>query len=139
MKIQADVAPFTLATLRAEPKKAALEKAISMRQNAYFAKYAHQDTIISFAKQFYFNPPDFGLNEPANSWSKLARLDNLGDINESRWTALNGAYASVGRQDGSPGVVDDIISKLTSDTTGYGYAASSESDETITIGKDPNA
>lgn len=110
-----------------------------MRQNAYFAKYANQDTITSFAKQFYFNPPDFGLNEPPNSWSKSARLDNLSDINESRWTALNGAYSSVGRQDGSPGVVDDIISKLTSDTTGYGYAASSQSDETITIAKDPNA
>jgi hypothetical protein len=139
LKIQADVAPFTLATLRAEPKKAALEKAINMRQNAYFAKYANQDSIISFANRYYFNPPDFGLNGPPNKFSKSYRLDDLSDTNEHRWAALNGAYASAGRQDGSPGVVDEIISTLSADTTGYGYAASSQTDETTTIAKDPNA
>ena len=142
LKIQADVAPFTLATLRAEPRKAALNKAINARQNAYFAKYANQGNIISFAEQYYFNPPDFGLSGPVNPLSKSARLDNLNDINESRWAALNGAYASVGRQDGSPGVdAHNIIQKITSDTngtlssdvTGYGFAATSETGETTIV------
>lgn len=133
LKIQAEVAPFTLATLRAEPRKAALEKAINTRQNAYLAKYAQQDTIISFAKQYYFNPPDFGLNQPANPSSKSARLDNLSDVNESRWAALNGAYANVGRQDGSAGVVDEVISKVSSDTAGYGYEANSGVEETAIV------
>jgi hypothetical protein len=138
LKIQADVAPFTLATLRAEPTKAALEKAINMRQNAYFAKYANQDTIIGFAIEYYLNPPDLGLNGPVNPFSKSARLDNLSGTNESRWAALNGAYANAGRQDGSPGVVDDVISTLTSDITGYGYAANSEVDETIIVSPNPS-
>ncbi len=142
LKIQADVAPFTLATLRAEPKKAALEKAIGMRQNAYLAKYANQGRIISFMDTYYFNPPDFGLSAPPNPFSKSARLDNLSDVNESRWSALNAAYASAGRQDGSAGVdAHNILQKISSDTngtlssdiTGYGFAANSETGETTIV------
>lgn len=134
LKIQADVLPFTLATLRAEPRKAALDKAINMRQNAYFAKYANQGTIISFVNQYYFNPSDFGLTGPYNTYSKTARLDNLNAINEARWAALNDSYAAAGRQDGDAGVVDEVISQLASDTTGYGYAESSEADQTTILG-----
>jgi hypothetical protein len=132
-KIQADVAPFTLATLRAEPTKAALDKAVNARQNAYFAKYAHQDSIISFAEQYYLNPPDQGLGGPPNPLSKLARLDNLGDTNESRWTALKDAYDKAGRADGDAGVVSEVKTGDSSGVTGYGYAENSSVDETIIV------
>lgn len=132
LKIQADVAPFTLATLRAEPRKAALEKAINMRQNAYFAKYAHQDAIINFAERYYFNPPDFGLGPP-NPYSKSARLGTLSAVNESRWAALNGAYKNVGRADGDAGVVGKVITSGSSGVIGYGYAENSSVDQTIIV------
>ncbi|MGF6870594.1 hypothetical protein [Paraburkholderia sp. MM5477-R1] len=133
LKIQADVAPFTLAALRAEPRKATLEKAISLRQNAYLTKYAKQDTIISFARQYYFNPPDFGLKGPANPDSKTARLSSLNNINEGRWQVLNDAYANAGRAAEAEGVVDAVISTLSSDTSGFGYAANSQTDETLIV------
>ena len=45
--IDAAVAPFALAALRKEPRKAALNTAINARQNAYFAKYANAPAIIA--------------------------------------------------------------------------------------------
>ena len=132
-KIQADVAPFTLATLRAQPTKAALDKAINARQNAYFAKYAHQDSIISFAEQYYLNPPDLGLGGPTNPYSKLSRLDSLSDTNESRWTSLNGAYSNAGRADGDAGVVSEVKTGSSSGVIGYGYAENSSVDQTIIV------
>jgi biotin carboxyl carrier protein len=133
LKIQADVAPFTLATLRAEPRKAALHKAINVRQNTYFAKYANKGAIIARMNQYYFNPPDFNLPAPANPLSKSARLATLSDTNESLWTALNGAYANVNRQGGAAGVVDGTISKLSSDIASFGYEATSGSTDESSV------
>jgi biotin carboxyl carrier protein len=133
LKIQTDVAPFTLATLRAEPRKAALHKAINMRQNTYFAKYANKGAVIARMNQFYFNPPDFGLPGPANPLSKSARLATLSDTNESLWTALNGAYFNVNRQGGAAGVVDSTVSKLSSDIASFGYEATSGSTDDTSV------
>jgi hypothetical protein len=140
LKIQAEVAPFTLATLRAEPRKAALGKAINARQNAYFAKYANQDTIISFLETYYFNPHDFDPSAPANPYSKSARLSDLSETNESRWAALNGAYFNAGRQDGAAGVDNfETDSSIDSMSQGYGYAATSGADgSTIVAPTDPS-
>jgi hypothetical protein len=132
-KIQTEVAPYTLTTLRAEPKKAALGKAISMRQNAFFAKYANSEQIISFMNQYYFNPPDFDPSKTANPDSKTARLDALSDTNESMWTALNGAYFNANRQGGAAGIVDDVVSTLSSDVTSIGYAATSGGTDEVAI------
>jgi biotin carboxyl carrier protein len=125
LTIQAQVAPYALATLRAEPKKAALNKAILLRQNTYFAKYANSDNIIARMLQYYFNPPDLGLPGPPNPFSKSYRLAALSDTAEDQWAALNAAYGNAHQQGGAAGVVDDIVSKLTSDVIGYGYTASS--------------
>ena len=57
LTIQAQVAPYALAALRAEPKKAALNKAILLRQNTYFAKYANSDKIIARMNQYYSQSP----------------------------------------------------------------------------------
>src|SRR3712207_5039704 len=40
-EIQASISMFNLARLRAEARKAALNKAINARQNAYYAKYGN--------------------------------------------------------------------------------------------------
>src|SRR5438045_3972514 len=53
LEIQAAVKPVTLAALRAEPRKAALNKAINARQNAFLGKYANAPAIIALMNQFY--------------------------------------------------------------------------------------
>jgi hypothetical protein len=130
-KIQTEVAPYILTTLRAEPKKAALGKAISMRQNAFFAKYAHGEKIIALMNQYYYNPQDFDPTQPANPNSKSARLGILRSTNESMWIALSGAYASVNQEAGTPGVVGDVISTLTSDVTSFGYESTGGATEEL--------
>jgi hypothetical protein len=47
LAIQAFTAPAALASLRAEQGKAALDKAINARQNAFFAKYGSISAIVS--------------------------------------------------------------------------------------------
>jgi biotin carboxyl carrier protein len=125
LTIQAQVSPYALASLRAEPQKAVLNKAILLRQNAYFAKYANSDNIIARMNQYYFNPPDLGLPGPPNTFSKSYRLAALSDTAENQWAALNAAYANAKQQDGEAGVVGRIVSTLYSDVLGYGYSASS--------------
>jgi hypothetical protein len=51
--IDAAVAPFALAALRKEPRKAALNTAINARQNAYFAKYANAPAIVALMNSYY--------------------------------------------------------------------------------------
>ncbi len=133
LNIQAQVAPYTLASLRAEPKKATLNKAILQRQNAYFAKYANSDKIIARMHQYYLNPPDLGLPGPANTYSKSYRLGALSDTADDQWVALNAAYASAHQQNGAAGVVNGVTSKLRSDSVGYGYSASSANETSDTL------
>lgn len=132
--IQSFVSPFTLATLRTEPRKAALNKAINTRQNAFFAKYANKDAIIAKANQDYFNPGDLIPPGTPNPVSKSARLATLSDTNESMWTALSNAYKAKG-MDRVGSVVVGTVGTLTSDIASFGYqATSSNTDDTSISG-----
>src|SRR5271168_3134901 len=53
LDIQAATQPFTIAALRAEPRKAMLHKAINARQNAYFSKYGNAASIIAQMNTFF--------------------------------------------------------------------------------------
>jgi len=68
LEIQALVRPYALVALRAEDRKAALNKAINARQNAYFAKYGNAPAIISRMNELY---------SPSVAGSKPNRLDIL--------------------------------------------------------------
>src|SRR5215469_438579 len=72
-----------LARLRAEPIKAALNKAINARQNAYFAKYANASDIIARINEYY---------SPVVSGSKPMRLQALRTLAENHWNMLWRAY-----------------------------------------------
>jgi hypothetical protein len=116
LQIQALTAPFALASLRAEPQKTALNKAINARQNAYFSKYGNLDGpngIIATMNASYGG----GAN------AKPYLLQTLSDIAEELTTLLGGAYNT----DGRTGVVKNTTSALTSDATSYGYSAASAS------------
>jgi hypothetical protein len=72
--IQAQVKQFALAALRAEPNKAALDKAVNTRANAFFAKYANAPDIIASMRSFYADTKEeFGDTKP----DKLRELDNM--------------------------------------------------------------
>jgi hypothetical protein len=112
LDIEAAVASFALVSLRSEPRKAALNSAINARQNAYFAKYANAAAIIAQMNTFY---------SPSIVGSKPQRLAVLSGIATNQWNALKAAYTSAGRT----GVVTNTFSQLCSDTTSYGYSATS--------------
>jgi biotin carboxyl carrier protein len=123
-EIWADVAPFALATLRAESRKAALNKAINMAENMYFAKYSNvngPDGTIARINEYY---------SPSSAGSKSARLDNLSNLAQKQADLLGNAYET----DGRPVVVTQTTSVLKSDTTTYGYSATSEEDFSSGIG-----
>jgi hypothetical protein len=115
LEIQAFAAPFTLASLRAEPHKAQLNKAINLRQNAFYAKYANAgdpsdpNSIIGRMNQ-YFSPSAVG--------SKPSRLDMLAYASQTLWTILQNAYTTDGRTD----VVRETESTLDSITASQGKA-----------------
>jgi hypothetical protein len=111
-KIEADVSPFVLATLRKEARKAALNSAINARQNAYFAKYANSAAIISLMNQYY---------STSAVGSKPQRLNDLADVSYQQWNLLSGAYAD----DSLDGVVKNTRSTLAWDSVNYGYSAAS--------------
>jgi hypothetical protein len=117
-QIRAFVAPFTLATLRAEPRKAALNKAINARQNAYFAKYGNLQGPHGIIKRMneYYSPTITG--------SKPIRLDTLSSLAQLQADQLHAAYSDP--NDVRTGVVKETKSIITSDTSGYGYSAVSE-------------
>lgn len=101
------VAASTLMTLRAEPRKAALDKAIAARENAFYQKYANQAAVIARQRLYY---------DAANPDSKPARLAALSDIAQHQAIALNNEYQTDGRQ----GVVKSTTSELRSTTTSSG-------------------
>jgi len=104
-----------LAALRSEPRKAALNKAINARQNAYFGKYANAPGVITLMNQFY---------SPAVAGSKPNRLVTLSSLASLQATQLNTAYTS----DGRTGVVKTTKSILESEMTSS--ASSKESGQT---------
>jgi hypothetical protein len=88
LEIQAFVKPFTLVALRAETGKAALNKAINARANAYYAKYANAPAIISRMNDFY---------SPLITGSKPVRLEILGSLSQNQMEQLSEAYRSDSR------------------------------------------
>jgi hypothetical protein len=115
LEIQAAANPFTLAALRAEPRKAALNKAVNARQNAYFAKYGNASSIISQINQYY---------SPSVIGSKPQRLAVLAGIADNQWNQLKSAYIN----DSRDGVVKTTGSTLASETQSSG--TSSETGQT---------
>jgi hypothetical protein len=97
------VSASTLATLRAEPRKAALDRAVNLRQNAFFAKYASVPAIVTMANNLY----------GANTSAKPARLLNLSTLAQQQADQLAAAYTA----DGRTGVVKNTNSTLNSKTT----------------------
>jgi hypothetical protein len=109
LEIQASVNPFTLLALRAEAGKAALNKAINARQNAYYAKYGNALAIISAMNTYY---------SPSVGDSKPRRLVFLSEIANDQANALKQAYLS----DQIGGVVKTTSSVLTSHIDSGGRA-----------------
>jgi biotin carboxyl carrier protein len=122
-QIQAAVSSFRLVSLRAEPVKAALDKAINARQNAYFAKYGNAPTIISQINEFY---------SPSVVDSKPNRLAILSALADNQANALKAAYTS----DGRLGVVKTTGSVLASTTTSEDTATTTSQDTSTTTSQD---
>jgi hypothetical protein len=109
----------TLVALRAESRKAVLDKAIRARQNAYYAKYAHRGSIIALMEKFY---------SPSVVDSKPDRLAALSSISQQQVDALTTAYANDGRFD----VVKTTKSFLSSNTSSFGSSNTAASDSGVT-------
>lgn len=105
------VAASTLAALRAEPRKAALDRAVNLRQNAFFAKYANVPTIVTTAVNLYGAGPN----------AKPARLQNLSTLAQQQADQLAAAYTA----DGRTGVVRTTNSSLSSTTNTLDASSSS--------------
>jgi hypothetical protein len=114
LAIQAHVAPSALASLRAEPRKAALNKAIDARQNVYFSKYANIPAIVARINASY---------SPSVAESKPNRLAVLSAIANDQANALKAAYTA----DGRLGVVKTTTSLLDSITSTRGASKDLES------------
>jgi len=93
--------PFALAALRAEPLRAALDKAINVRANAFITKYANAEGIVAGMRKVLL--------------SKSVRLDTLVDNSQTQTALLDAAY----RHDGRVGVVrtTESISDIKTDGT----------------------
>jgi biotin carboxyl carrier protein len=122
-QIQTSTQPFTLASLRAEGRKAALDKAIMARQNAYYAKYANAPAIIARMNQDYSN----GTSSAAPGL-KPNMLGQLVNVSQGAYALLNQAY----NDDNRTGVVRTTTSALASDITSYGYSAAGSETAQVT-------
>jgi hypothetical protein len=110
LQIQLITQPYTLAALRAESRKALLDKAINSRQNAWYAKYGQAPAIINLMNQYY---------SPLVTDSKPVRLAVLSALANDQFSALKTAYTSDGRM----GVVKTTNSVLNSATKSSGKAS----------------
>lgn len=122
LQIQSTVNSSRLASLRAEPVKAALDKAINGRQNAYFAKYGNAPAIITQINASY---------SPSVVDSKPNRLSILSALADNQAAALKTAYTS----DSRLGVVKTTGSVLTSTTTSEDTSTTTSKDSTSESGK----
>jgi biotin carboxyl carrier protein len=100
-----------LLALRAESKKALLDKAIAARQNAYYAKYQNSAAIIALMQQYY---------GPGAS-AKPAMLAALSVISQNQANWLQAAYSA----DGRLSVVKSTTSQFNSSTDSRGETNSS--------------
>ncbi|HTV91511.1 MAG TPA: HlyD family secretion protein [Verrucomicrobiae bacterium] len=98
-----------LYALRAESKRAVLDKAVANRQNAYYAKYQNAAAVISMTKQSY---------DPTVSGSKPQRLAALANISQQQANDLNAAYTA----DSRLGVVKTTTGQLNSTTNSCGQS-----------------
>jgi biotin carboxyl carrier protein len=117
LQIDAVAAPFALAALRKEARKAALNNAINARQNAFFAKYANAPAVIIQMNQAY---------SPSITGSKTQRLEVLTALATDQWNQLKAAYIADPIRNpsaASGGLVKTTNSALCSDTASYGYSA----------------
>lgn len=89
--------PPALAALRAEPVKAALNKAVTARENAFITKYGNVTEIASFLK--------------AAASDKSFRLTRLSNRSQQRTDKLLFAYQHSGRD------VTDVVTKTITDLT----------------------
>jgi hypothetical protein len=105
--LEALVDSHVLVALRAEPRKAALDRAIYVGQNAWFAKYANAPAIISKMNEYY---------SPSTAGSKPWRLANLERIAKEQANGLKTAYT----KDKKMGVVRHTVSVLRSRTKSTG-------------------
>jgi hypothetical protein len=127
LQIEAAVAPFALAALRKESRKAVLNNAINARQNAYFAKYANAPAIIAQMNQSY---------SPSVIGSKMQRLEVLAAIATDQWNLLKAAYTSDSTRNPSGstgGLVKNTNSTLCSDSASYGYSAAGSVSEQMSF------
>jgi biotin carboxyl carrier protein len=108
-EIQSFVATSTLATLRAEPAKIALNMGMNDRQNAYFAKYGNAAGIVAKTNEYY---------SLSVSDSKPARLATLRTLSEEQADKLSHAYSTANPP--RTGVVKTTQSVLTSTTQSSG-------------------
>jgi hypothetical protein len=97
------VSASSLASLRAEPRKAALDRAVSQRQNAFYARYANIPNIVTTATSFYGTA----------ATAKPQRLQNLVTLSQTQADQLAAAYTA----DGRTGVVRNTNSSINSTTT----------------------
>ncbi|MGB8420716.1 hypothetical protein [Paraburkholderia sp.] len=111
------VVASALTSLRAESRKAALDKAVNARQNAYFTKYSNIPGIIKLMELYY----TYDTTNPLSATAKPNYLAVLAGISKDQWIQLLDAYES--ETPPRTGVVKNTISALGSDTTSYGYSA----------------
>jgi hypothetical protein len=115
----------TLMALRAEPRKAVLDKAIGTRENAFYQKYANPTALIALQRQYF---------DPSNPGSKPDRLAALSALAENQATALAAAYTA----DGRLGVVKSTTSELTSTTQSNGQATTNAVTDGLTASTGQN-
>jgi HlyD family secretion protein len=101
--IRTALQPSILYALRAEPTKAALDKAIAQRENSFLQKYKDKTGVITRMQA------DFGTA----AGSKTDRLNALKNISQSQFNDLDSAYTA----DGWTVVRKKTYSDTTGDTT----------------------
>ena len=84
----AGVVASSLMTLRAELKKAQLDRAVASRQSTFYRKYNNQAAIIAATNLSYSS---------ATAGSKPALLAQLLTLSQNQATLLNAAYVADGR------------------------------------------
>lgn len=112
------VAASLLATLRAEPRKAALDKAVNGRQNAFFSKYGNSAAIVTVASTLY----------GPGATAKPQRLQNLANLAQQQADQLDAAYNT----DGRTGVVRNTNSSLNALTVTTDSSSSTGQSTSIT-------
>jgi hypothetical protein len=132
----APVTASILATLRAEPRAGALDKAVEARQNAFYSRYGNIPAVVTQAQGAY----------GPSATAKPARLSQLASLAQTQGDLLAAAYTTDGRSAdslGNPVVVKNTNSSLTAKTvttdastsTGIDQSASTTTGSQTTTGQ----